>query len=112
LGFAIGAGVTGSLAQWAPSPGRLPFLVHLGLCLLAGVALLAAPESLPRELRARGALRDDLRVPSVRHPLFVRLVLPAGPWVVATAGAAYGIRPKSVMAQVGSEATTYSAGLS
>lgn len=111
LGFAIGAGVTGSLAQWAPSPGRLPFLVHLGLCLLAGVALLAAPESLPRELRARGALRDDLRVPSVRHPLFVRLVLPAGPWVFAAAGVAYAILPKTVEAQVGDAATIYATGL-
>src|SRR5699024_2778636 len=90
---------------------RLPFLVHLGLCLLAGVALLAAPESLPRELRARGALRDDLRVPSVRHPLFVRLVLPAGPWVFAAAGVAYAILPKTVEAQVGDAATIYATGL-
>lgn len=111
LGFAIGAGVTGSLAQWAPLPGRLPFLVHLGLCLLAGVALLGAPESLPRELRARGTLRDDLRVPSVRHPLFVRLVLPAGPWVFAAAGVAYAILPKTVEAQVGDAATIYATGL-
>src|SRR5699024_10560865 len=43
LGFAIGAGVTGSLAQWAPSPAGLPCRVRLGLCPLAGVALLAAP---------------------------------------------------------------------
>src|SRR5699024_1397977 len=111
LGFAVGAGVTGSLAQWAPLPGRLPFLVHLGLCLLAGVALLGAPESLPRELRARGTLRDDLRVPSVRHPLFVRLVLPAGPWVFAAAGVAYAILPKTVEAQVGDAATIYATGL-
>lgn len=111
LGFAIGAGVTGSLAQWAPLPGRLPFLVHLGLCLLAGIALLRAPESLPRELRARGALREDLRVPSVRHPLFVRLVLPAGPWVFAAAGVAYAILPKTVEAQIGEAATIYATGL-
>ncbi|MGO1283676.1 MAG: MFS transporter [Brachybacterium sp.] len=111
LGFAIGAGATGSLAQWAPLPGQLPFLVHLGLCLLAGVALLAAPESLPREVRARGALRDDLRVPSVRHPLFVRLVLPAGPWVFAAAGVAYAILPKTVEAQTGEAATIYATGL-
>ena len=111
LGFAIGAGVTGSLAQWAPLPGQLPFLAHLGLCLLAGIALLAAPESLPRELRTRGALREDLRVSSVRHPLFVRLVLPAGPWVFAAAGVAYAILPATVEQQIGDAATIYATGL-
>ncbi|ATG53384.1 MFS transporter [Brachybacterium ginsengisoli] len=111
LGFAIGAGVTGSLAQWAPLPGQLPFLVHLGLCLLAALALLGAPESLPRELRTRGALRDDLRVPSVGHPTFVRLVLPAGPWVFAAAGVAYAILPSTVEAQIGDAATIYATGL-
>ena len=39
LGFALGAGVTGSLAQWAPLPGQLPVLVPLGGGLLAGLAL-------------------------------------------------------------------------
>lgn len=111
LGFALGAGVTGSLAQWAPLPGQLPFLVHLGLCLLAGIALLAAPESLPRELRARGALRDDLRVSSVRHPVFARIVLPAAPWVFAAAGVAYAILPATVEAQIGESATIYATGL-
>ena len=111
LGFALGAGVTGSLAQWAPLPGQLPFLVHLGLCLLAGIALLAAPESLPRELRARGALRDDLRVSSVRHPVFARIVLPAAPWVFAAAGVAYAILPATVEAQIGDSATIYATGL-
>jgi MFS family permease len=111
LGFAIGAGVTGSLAQWAPLPGQLPFLVHLGLCLLAALALLGAPESLPRELRARGSLRDDLRVPSAGHPTFVRLVLPAGPWVFAAAGVAYAILPATVEARIGDAATIYATGL-
>lgn len=111
LGFAIGAGVTGSLAQWAPLPGQLPFLVHLGLCLLAALALLGAPESLPRELRTRGALRDDLRVPSAGHPTFVRLVLPAGPWVFAAAGVAYAILPSTVEARIGDAATIYATGL-
>lgn len=35
LGFAIGAGVTGALAQWAPLPGQLPYVVHLVLCVVA-----------------------------------------------------------------------------
>jgi MFS family permease len=111
LGFAIGAGVTGSLAQWAPLPGQLPYLVHLALCLLSGVALLGAPESLPHSLRARGALREDLRVPSAGHPTFVRLVLPAAPWVFAAAGVAYAILPATVEEHLGDAATNYATGL-
>ncbi|APX33460.1 MFS transporter [Brachybacterium sp. P6-10-X1] len=111
LGFAIGAGVTGSLAQWGPLPGQLPYAAHLLLCLLAAVALVTAPESLPRELRARGSLRDDLRVPSAGHPIFVRLVLPAAPWVFAAAGVAYAILPSTVEAHLGDSATIYATGL-
>lgn len=111
LGFAIGAGVTGSLAQWAPLPGQLPYLVHLLLCLLAGLALIGVPETLPRELRARGSLREDLRVPSAGHPTFVRLVLPAAPWVFAAAGVAYAILPSTVEQQLGDAATIYATGL-
>src|SRR5699024_1098847 len=44
-------------------------------------------------------------------PLFVRLVLPAGPWVFAAAGVAYAILPKTVEAQVGDAATIYATGL-
>ena len=111
LGFAIGAGVTGSLAQWAPLPGQLPYLMHLILCLLAGLALIGVPETLPRELRARGSLREDLHVPSAGHPTFVRLVLPAAPWVFAAAGVAYAILPATVEEQLGDAATIYATGL-
>ena len=111
LGFAIGAGVTGSLAQFAPLPGQLPYAIHLLLCLLAAAALLTAPESLPRELRARGSLRDDLRVPSAAHPVFVRLVLPAAPWVFAAAGVAYAILPSTVEDRIGDSATIYATAL-
>lgn len=111
LGFAIGAGVTGSLAQFAPLPGQLPYAAHLLLCLLAAAALLTAPESLPRELRARGSLRDDLRVPSAAHPVFMRLVLPAAPWVFAAAGVAYAILPSTVEDRIGDSATIYATAL-
>lgn len=111
LGFAIGAGVTGCLAQFAPLPGQLPYAVHLLLCLLAATALVTAPESLPRELRAMGSLRDDLRVPSAAHPVFVRLVLPAAPWVFAAAGVAYAILPSTVEDRIGDSATIYATGL-
>ena len=111
LGFAIGAGATGSLAQWAPLPGQLPYLAHLLLCLVAAAALPTAPESLPRSLRARGSLREDLRVPSAGHPIFRRLVLPAAPWVFAAAGVAYAILPSTVEDRLGDSATIYATGL-
>ncbi|MGP5674121.1 MFS transporter [Brachybacterium alimentarium] len=111
LGFAIGAGVTGSLAQFVPLPGQMPYLAHLLLCLVAAAALATAPESLPRALRARGSLRDDLRVPSAGHPVFVRLVLPAAPWVFAAAGVAYAILPSTVEEHLGDSATIYATGL-
>src|SRR5699024_4188999 len=111
LGFAIGAGATGSLAQWAPLPGQLPYLAHLLLCLVAAAALPTAPESHPRSLRARGSLREDLRVPSAGHPIFRRLALPAAPWVFAAARVAYAILPRTVEDRLGRSATMYAPGL-
>jgi MFS family permease len=35
LGFGIGAGVSGTLAQWGPAPALLPYAVHVLLSLAA-----------------------------------------------------------------------------
>lgn len=107
LGFALGAGVTGALAQWAPLPTMLPYLVHGALTLLAGAALLTAPESLPRGHRTTAAWWRELRVPAAGHRRFTRLVLPAAPWVFAAAGVAYAIMPAVVEHRLGDRATLY-----
>lgn len=107
LGFALGAGITGALAQWAPLPTLLPYLVHGVLTLAATALLLTAPESLPRERRATGAWWGELRVPSAAHRSFSRLVLPAAPWVFAAAGVAYAIMPAVVEHRLGDQATLY-----
>jgi MFS family permease len=44
-GFGIGAGVSGALAQWAPAPTVLPYVVQVGLLLVAAIPLVWAPET-------------------------------------------------------------------
>ncbi|MGO1834848.1 MAG: MFS transporter [Actinomycetaceae bacterium] len=107
LGFAVGAGVTGSLAQWGPWPDVLPYGVHLVLCLIALVGLLLAPESLPRQSRATGPWIKDLAVPAAGHRTFLRVVVPAAPWVFAAAGVAYAVVPTVVEDSLGENATVY-----
>ncbi|WP_424449897.1 MFS transporter [Microbacterium arborescens] len=107
LGFAIGAGVTGALGQWAPWPTVTPFILHAVLCVISVAFLIRTPESLPPASRATGAWWRDLRVPSAGHEQFTRLVLPAAPWVFAAAGVAYAIMPAIAEEQLGDWTTLY-----
>lgn len=107
LGFALGAGVTGSLAQWAPAPAQLPYAVHLALMAGSVLPLLSAPETVGRRQQATRPWWQDLRVPSVGHHRFTRLVLPAAPWVFAAAGVAYAIMPAMVGPGLGDWAILY-----
>lgn len=106
-GFAIGAGITGVLAQWAPGPLVLPYGIHAVLTAISLSLVVAAPESLPRGHRQTGAWWRDLRVPSAGHHKFRRLVMPAAPWVFAAAGVAYAIMPALVQEQLGSMTTVF-----
>ncbi len=93
-GFLLGAGFAAALAQWAPLPTVLPYVLHIGLTAIAGVWLLRAPETrgaVPAGDRA--PLRADLRIPRLSEPRFLRVVLPLGPWVFAAAGIAYAVLP-------------------
>ncbi|HLT66349.1 MAG TPA: MFS transporter [Microbacterium sp.] len=111
LGFGLGAGVTGVLAQYGPIPERLPYIVHLVLCLITAIALAKAPESLAVRDRARGPWWKDLRVPAAGHRSFLRIVVPAAPWVFAAAGVAYAIMPSVVEHRLGEHATLYATAL-
>jgi MFS family permease len=57
-GLGLGPLLAGLLAQYAPVPTVLPFIVQLGLVAVAGLALLAIPETVPGRsalsLRFRG----------------------------------------------------------
>lgn len=107
LGFGLGAGVTGVIAQWAPAPLVTPYLVHGALSVLALAVLFTVPESLPPERRATDAWWRDLRVPTAGHRRFVRIVLPAAPWVFAAAGVAYAIMPAVSEELLGEWTTIY-----
>ncbi|WP_298045937.1 MFS transporter [uncultured Citricoccus sp.] len=116
LGFAIGAGVTGCLAQWGPAPAQTPYAVHLALAAAALLPLLTAPET--RTAAGHGARGvdgpwwTDLRVPAVADRRFTRIVLPAAPWVFAAAGVAYAVMPAVVAPKLGEWATAYATALS
>ncbi|SEB61924.1 Predicted arabinose efflux permease, MFS family [Paramicrobacterium humi] len=105
LGFGLGAGVSGVLAQWGPFPALVPYGIHVLVSALALVPLAAAPETLAAP--ARGSLWRDLRVPLAGHARFVRVVLPAAPWIFGAAGLAYAVMPQLVADKTGSLSLAY-----
>ncbi|WP_435298946.1 MFS transporter [Timonella sp. A28] len=111
LGFGIGAGVTGALAQWAPLPAVLPYLVHIALSVISILLLLRAPETLKPESRKTTSWWRDLRAPSARHTTFLRVVAPAAPWIFGAAAVAYAVVPAVVAPKLGDFSTIYAAAL-
>ncbi len=100
LGFGIGAGVSGVLAQWGPLPTVIPYVVQGVLSLIVLVIVPFVPETVPPRM-ARTRLIDDLRVPLAGHRRFLRVVVPAAPWVFGAAGVAYAIMPQLVEQSLG-----------
>lgn len=114
-GFLAGAVVASVLAQWAPWPAHLSYLIHAGLAVVAGLLLLRAPEThasaaqpergsgeadggVPETSGAArsGGLRGllaDLRVPAAAHKRFLFVVVPVAPWVFGCASTAYAVLP-------------------
>ncbi|MGY1638584.1 MFS transporter [Geodermatophilus sp. SYSU D00742] len=103
LGFAAGPGVAGVLAQWGPLPMVLPYAVHAALALAVLPFLPAAPETGDGAARGSGA-----RFAGVRHPRFLRVVVPMAPWIFGSAGVAYAIMPQLVGDRLGSWGLAYS----
>ena len=79
-GFAVGPLVAGLLAQWAPGPDLLPYLVHLLLATVALILLVRAPETVSAHKSGRRLWRPGL-VRSARSRRFTRVVVPLAPWV-------------------------------
>ncbi|WP_240644263.1 MFS transporter [Antribacter gilvus] len=100
-GFLVGAGVAAVLAEWAPWPAHLTYVLHAVLALAAGAWVLRVPETSPARGglpagasdRRRAPLRDDLLVPAVVHRRFLLVVVPVAPWVFGCAGSAYAVLP-------------------
>ncbi|UVI36601.1 MFS transporter [Brevibacterium spongiae] len=107
VGFAIGAAVTGCLAQWGPLPEALPYGVHGLLSIVALLIVFTAPETLAKHQRSDQHWWRGLRIPLVGHRTFIRLIIPAAPWVFAAAGVAYAVMPALVQKQLGEWTTLY-----
>lgn len=94
VGFLVGAGLAGALAQWGPWPTASTYVLHIALTLVTGVWLLGVPETRAVEpVGSRPRLRDDLRVPPIGHRRFLRVVVPLAPWVFGSVGSAYAVLP-------------------
>jgi MFS family permease len=107
VGFGLGAGVAGALAQWGPMPMVTPYVVHIAITVSLPLLLLRVPETRgphPAAATDRGVLRSlmaDLRVPAAGRVRFRRVVLPMAPWLFAAAALAYAVMPQLVDAKVG-----------
>ncbi|MCQ9389633.1 MFS transporter [Brevibacterium sp. 50QC2O2] len=112
LGFLAGAGVAAMLAQFAPLPQHLPYILHMVITVVTGLWLLSVPETRRAgvagaaagnvgaqggaacaDAPARKSLWQDLKVPKMKHKRFLLVVLPAAPWVFGTAASAYAVLP-------------------
>ncbi|MFE9325552.1 MFS transporter [Nocardia sp. NPDC052278] len=91
-GFAVGAGAAGVLAQWAPMPNTLAYLINVMLCLIAAVWVARAPETLSSQ-RNSGRLIDDLKIPAAAHRRFRCVALPVALWLFTSAATAYAVLP-------------------
>lgn len=107
LGFGLGAGVTGLLAQWAPLPDVLPYLVHATLSAVALVLGLSVPEThRPGPIPSPEVERRRL-IPLHHRSRFRGIVVPLAPWVFGAAGVAYAVLPAAVADRLGSYTTLY-----
>ena len=116
LGLGIGPGVAGVLAQWGPWPMSLPYLVHLGLTVIALCLLPRSPDPYTSSRRARSRTTEEFpgsravtRLPmGLRHPRFSRVILPMAPWIFGSLGVAYAVMPQLVDSRLGSWSLAYS----
>lgn len=107
-GFAVGAGVAGVLAQWAPLPNTLAYLINVMLCLVAAVWVARAPETLSPQ-RNSGRLIDDLKVPAAAHRRFRCVALPVALWLFTSAATAYAVLPTLMAPKVRGVPVAFSA---
>lgn len=76
LGFGLGPGLAGILAQYASDPLHRPFQGHAVLMAFAILAILMAPETLPRRRGVRFRVR--VGVPQGQFRGFATFIAPAG----------------------------------
>ncbi|MBF6063336.1 MFS transporter [Nocardia terpenica] len=107
-GFALGAGLAGVLAQWAPWPNSLAYLINVALCLIAAVWVSRAPETLAPQ-RNPNRLLADLKVPAAGHRRFLGVAVPVAVWLFASAATAYAVLPALLASTVRGAPIAFSA---
>lgn len=109
LGFLLGPVAAGLLAQWAPWPQVLSYLVHVAVGIPLGLAALRTVETLDRDRAPTRRLRDDLRIPVRGYRQFTTRVVPVAPWVFTNAGIAYAVLPSLAAPAVPGHAIAFAA---
>jgi MFS family permease len=99
-GFCAGPLVAGVLAQWAPLPMELPYLVHIVLTAVVVGAVAGLPETRPP-----GAFRTGLRVHLPRR--FRRVVAPVAPWVFGAPALSFAVQPAALGPQLAGYGLVY-----
>ncbi len=92
-GFGVGPLVAGLLAQWAPEPVLLPYLVHLLLTVLALAVLPRAPETRTQAGIRKSGARAPLLPGSARTARFRSITMPLAPWVFGSVTVAFTTLP-------------------
>jgi Major Facilitator Superfamily len=90
-GFGGGPLVAGVLAQWAPLPMELPYLVHILITLVAIVAVLGVPET-----RVTTAPRQRIRLRVALPARFRWVVAPMAPWVFGGPSISFAVQPAAL----------------
>ncbi|NLG46540.1 MFS transporter [Gordonia sp. (in: high G+C Gram-positive bacteria)] len=90
-GFGVGAGLAAVLAQWAPLPGQLSYLVNIALAVVSLALIWTTPET--RQRSTEGRLIDAMKIPSARRARFWLVVGPVAPWVFGACAMSYAVIP-------------------
>ncbi|MFD3509725.1 MFS transporter [Nocardia sp. NPDC058666] len=107
-GFALGAGVAGTLAQWGPLPDSTAYLVNATLCLATAFWVFRTPETVTRQADS-GRLRDDLKIPAAGHRRFLRVAVPIALWLFTANATAYAVLPTLLLPRVQQAPIAFSA---
>jgi MFS family permease len=107
-GFGLGPLVTGVVAELAPAPLVLPYVVHASIMAFALVLVRGVPETAQRAT-TRGAKDEALQIDANKNRtplgrvelLTLAALLPAAPWAFGFAAIACATLPGLMRAQVG-----------
>ncbi|MEM1333464.1 MAG: MFS transporter [Actinomycetota bacterium] len=91
VGFGFGPITSALWDRWLPAPLVWPYVVHLGSCVLAAIALRGLPET--KRPDPAVSLRPRLGVPPAARRDVVRLLAPASVWVFGFPSVSFALLP-------------------